>query len=294
MSTSRRTSHALAVATVTLVAGCAHDLDAHQAEDAPPPATAAVATTSPPAASDPVERPSRRIESYEALTAAAWKACEPAEGGLTTSEMKLLHGLGNVCLDRRVVAELDRVLWPLKAARSPRFRPLMKEQALYNRFAPALGELVEQAMWIDLDTAARSYGSCYDCGRLACATSSAKERLYYARALQAGDAAALAERIEAVQTAGGATLAKVSAMSAAAARWARRPAPEPTSDEQYASPEDWRAIERGVRELEGQATDLAASTCEGFPGLSAALGDITACREKTRRYYAAHCSFISG
>jgi hypothetical protein len=287
----------------TLTAGCAHDTAAPGVEaEAPappvveatsaPPATAAEATSAPPAAGGATEPQRPRLGSFAVVTGAAWKACEPGEQGATTSELKLLHGLANVCLSRRMVSELDRVLWPLKASGSPRFHSLMQEQAVYNRFVVRLGELVEQAMWIDLESGVRTYGSCYDCGVLACETSSAKERLYLALALQAGDTAALAARIAAAQKAGSETQGKVRELAAAAAAWSKRPASDHAEGQDHAGPEDWRGIAGGARDVEAQAADLAASTCAGVPGLAAALGGEESCRESARVYYLGQCSFL--
>lgn len=91
---------------------------------------------------------------------------------------------------------------------------------------------------------------------------------------------------------GDATLAQVRAMERAAARWVKQLAAEPGEPDLALGAEDWRGIAKAARAVESGATELAASTCEGFPGLAEARGGAEACRERARRYYLAQCEFM--
>jgi hypothetical protein len=252
-----------------------------------PPATSAVVPMA--AAQPPV--PALRSASFAEIATPAEKRCdelhEEDQDLTTTSGLKRHHAYTNECLQRRMLAELDAVLLPAQREAPARLQALRKEQADFNRFTVAFADLVEKKAGTDLDAGTVLYGSCYDCGQLACTTSATLERLYYAVALRAGAIAGLTARIEEQQAVGVKTRGGVRAIARAAARWQASP-----GGPEVAGATWWKEMADGAAEVERRAATLAASTCAGWPELGEALGGGEACRKKVATYYLGSCSFL--
>ena len=54
------------------------------------------------------------------------------------------------CLRRKMIADLDAVLLPLKKSDQARFKALMREQATWNRFIDVACDVEEELDWLEM------------------------------------------------------------------------------------------------------------------------------------------------
>jgi hypothetical protein len=195
-------------------------------------------------------------------TPEAWAraACpvKPAPKQDSNVEMKGRESARTECLRRAMNRALDRVLLPLKSAKSPRFPTWMALQAEHNRWVREACAQVEDATWLDLSRGVRSWGTGYGYALMAC-----EQREHAARGLFADRLA----RGEPVQ------LAPADATKAAAARAhyvkaletaAKRAPVAPVQDSQtlkQLSRAELQALAKEVAQLQPRAEALAKQQC---------------------------------
>jgi hypothetical protein len=163
-------------------------------------------------------------------------------------EMKGRESARTECLRRSMNRALDRVLLPLKAAKSPRFREWMALQAEHNRWVREACGQVEDAQWLDLARGERSWGTGYGYAATACEQRELASRGLFADAVAQGEPVALAPA-DATKSAAARTQ-YVKALEATAKR-----APVSLTPEQ----QDSQTLKRLTRtELQALAKDVAA------------------------------------
>jgi hypothetical protein len=244
-------------------------------------ATAATATASTKASAAPKPR-KKAPRSYESLKAELAKKC-PIEDKPNNVEQKEAVANAGDCLRRKMIADLDAVLLPLKKAEEPKFKALMKEQAEWNRHLAIACELEEERFWVDLVTGARDDGTLRGYTYLGCLDKAYTERILFARSLAAKDDKLLVKRVDDTQKDGAATKEALAQLQKTAEAFVLVP---PKVEEPFQNA-DWKAIGESSGKVGAAAASMAKSTCETWAGLAKALGGKEACETKVELYYAA-------
>lgn len=298
MNPSRPLALALLVSSIQLGA-CSRDSAPTSSGSRPsvvpaatvPAASAASAThTAPiPSASAPLSAKKPAPSVKDAL-ARADARCRPKKEAESNLEMKVQMSETVECLRRTMIADLDRVLLPVKTSSPARFRALMDEQATYNKHADALAFLAEELMWVDFSTGGRSDGTARGTGTMGCQGDALTERIAYAAALRAEDAETLAKRVHARRKAGDATRASVTRVRELATKRAMMPAATVPPGETAIEPAAFRELYAKADAVLDGAKALAKATCEGNAPLATALGGDAACRAAVETYYLGQCA----
>ena len=249
----------------------------------PPPAPSAKpAPSAAPSASHAVaKRKLKPPRSFEQLRAELDKKC-PAKLDGNNLEMKEESEKASQCVKKRMIADLDTVLLPLKSKDPDRFHALMKEQADWNRFIESACFIEEERMWVDFDTGERQDGTMRSLGYLGCMSSGLTERELYARELSTGGIAALVKRIEERQADGAKVKIVIANIAAKVAGFVKTPPPKSPD---AVSEADFPRIQKESEAMQTRTVSLAAETCNGWPDLAKALGGKDACLQKAELYY---------
>jgi hypothetical protein len=194
-------------------------------------------------------------------------------------------------MKKSYTADLDAVIMPAKATDPSRFNALMREQASWNKLAEDLCWLAEESFWVDFDKGLRDDGTMRGLPWVGCKAQAASERDYYALALKADDAAALATRIEQVAKAGTRSKELLAEMSKGAAKLAEaRATIDAGPPGSY--PRSLTMAERGelvtrTKSIEDKSREVAHATCT-WAALAETLGGSAACEEAATLYYLGH------
>lgn len=250
---------------------------------APPP---------PPVATTPPPRPKAKIAPFAESSKTLAKRCTPKlADNASNVEAKANMAQTADCLKKAFTADLDLVLVPTKSVDPNRFNALMREQAGWNKLTEDLCWLSEEAFWIDLEHGTRDDGTMRGIPSMQCKQQAAVERDYYAVALKADDAAALAGRIEELATPGKRSRDTLAQLQKQATNLAAKP----LRDGGVGSfPRQLDAKERAElvtrpKSIEEKAAELAHSTCT-WAALAETLGGSGACEEAAGLYYLAHAT----
>jgi hypothetical protein len=186
------------------------------------------------------------------------------------------------CVRRKMVADLDTVLVPLKTSQPARFKALMAEQADWNRYIESACFIEEERMWVDFQTGTRDDGTMRSLPYLGCFSSGMTERLLYARSLAAGSTAVLARHIESKQADGAKVKTIVADIATRSAAFAKSPPPKPAD---AVSEADFPRIQKESEAMQKRTVSLAKAACSGWPELATALGGATSCEAKAELYF---------
>jgi hypothetical protein len=183
------------------------------------------------------------------------------------------------------------VILPTKGTDPNRFNALMREQATWNKWAEDLCWLAEESFWVDFDKGIRDDGSLRNLPWVGCKAQAASERDYYALALKADDAAALATRIEQRAKPGARSKELLAEMSKGADKLAEtRIAPDAGAPGSFPRPlslaERSELVTR-TKSIDAKARELAHATCT-WAALAETLGGSAACEEAAILYYLGH------
>lgn len=242
------------------------------------PSATSTHATAPIQPSPPKRRALRAPKDMASLEAELGKKCPVAESDEAVQE-KLAAARANECRRKRLLADLDALLVPMKASDPRRFKALMKEQAEWNRAMKKACDLEEERAWVDFDTGDRSIGSYASLTRLECQNQAITERILYVRTLAAGKPGALAKRIGEVQ-ANGVRMKQIAAdILQRSMTFATTPPSSPTAWT------DWSEVVASTGHFIGATKSLAKSTCQAWPELEKALGGKEKCLSKTEAYY---------
>ncbi|RYE90967.1 MAG: hypothetical protein EOO75_09410 [Myxococcales bacterium] len=209
------------------------------------------------------------------------KRCGPKKDAENNLEMKMQMSESLDCMRRKMNADLDEVLLPLKKSDPARFKALMSEQATWNRALEVSCRAEEELAWLNFDDGSRDDGTARGYAYMGCLDTAITERVLYARAMGASDAAALARRIDEVQPRGSKVKAHLADRKKAAVRWVMTP----PGKSEFGAPADWKAFAADLDTIEKNDAELARSTCAGWADLARALGGEEACRKKAELYY---------
>jgi hypothetical protein len=219
-------------------------------------------------------------KSFDALKEELEKKC-PAEPKDNNLEQKQEYARVTECLRRKMNADLDAVLLPLKKADEAKFKSLMKEQAEWNRLVEAVCHLEEERFWIDFETGARSDGTMRGYPYIGCLNSAYSERILYAKALEASKPELLSKRVEELQADG----ARVKTITASVLSKATAFQAAPPKVQEGMVEVDWKKVKEGAAKTVAAAMPLAKSTCAFWPELAKALGGKAKCEAKAELYY---------
>ena len=224
----------------------------------------------------------RRARTIKQVSSELAKRCAAKKPADTNMEMKVQMSETLDCMRKKMNADLDEVLLPLKKSDPPRFKALMAEQATWNRALEPSCRVEEELTWLNFDDGSRDDGTSRGTWYMSCLDTAITERVLYARALAAGDVASLSRRIDEVQKEGAAVRDHLADRKKAAVKWVVTPPAKTDS----ALPADWKAFSDDLGAIEKNTADLARDTCTGWPELARALGGDAACQKKAANYYA--------
>jgi hypothetical protein len=211
------------------------------------------------------------------------KKCGPKEEPKDNVSTKEAAHQEAECMRRKMVADLDAVLLPLKSSDPKRFAELMKEQAVWNRYVKSRCWVAEELEWLDLATGQRDDGTMRGYAYIGCLSEALAERTLYARALANKDAGAVHKRVLARDTRGARDERALAELFTKAQGFEKNPPrPEPGMVEA-----DWKKIVEETKTSQDGASELATMTCAGWKELEAKLGDKRTCESSLRLYYLA-------
>ncbi|UQA55305.1 lysozyme inhibitor LprI family protein [Polyangium aurulentum] len=280
------------LSALTLLSACGKDT---QPESAPLPLPTGPAAVKPeptasaapaPRAEAPKKAPRKPKlpKDFESLLAELRKKCGPKEVPQDNVSTKEAAHQEAECMRRKMVADLDAVLLPLKSSDPARFSQLMKEQAVWNRFVKSQCWIEEELQWLDLTTGQRDDGTMRSYAYLGCLMDATAERTLYARALANKDPGAVEKRVKAREKLGAeADRSRAELLTKAQGFEKSPPKVEPGMVEA-----DWKKIIEEAKASQDGATELATMTCEGWKELGGKLGDKRACEASMRLYYLGH------
>lgn len=251
---------------------------------------AVTATTAAKAAATATAKPIAKVRDIKQISSELQKRCAPKEPAESNIEMKVQLSNTAECIRRKMNADLDAVLLPLKKSDEARFKALMSEQATWNRFAGVACGVEEELAWVDFDDGSRSDGTARGTSMLYCIERSHTERVLYARALAGKDPAPLAKHIEEQQKTGEAVRDWLADAKKRSVKWIiTKP-----RDNGMGIEADWKGLSDSIGKVQEATPKLAASTCAGWPELAAALGGEAACLKKAELYYYAQANEAPG
>jgi hypothetical protein len=256
----------------------------------PPPTVPKATPPPPPTATTPPPRPKAKIAPFAETSKVLEKRCTPKlAANASNLEAKGAASQTAECMKKAFTADLDAALLPAKSVDPLRFNALMREQATWNKWAEDLCWLAEEAFWVDFDKGTRDDGTMRGVPWVGCKQQAATERDYYALALKADDAAALATRIEQLSKQGtrskellakmrkdGAKLLETRSADAAALAF-----PRPLTIAERAE------LVNRTKAIDEKVGDLAHSTC-AWAALAETLGGSSACEAAAGLYYLGH------
>lgn len=244
-------------------------------------AAASASVTATASAKAPAAKPPRKApKSYAALKADLDKKC-PVESKDTNVEQKEAAAKAIECLRKKMIADLDAVLVPLKKSDETKFKALMKEQAEWNRNIEVACKLEEERFWIDLATGGRDDGTMRSYTYLGCLSGAYTDRILYAQSLAAGKLPPLVKRIEETQKDG----AEVKRVLAEIKNTAEGFVKSPPKLEAGVESADWGMIASSCEKVATASASMAKSTCEAWPDLAKELGGKDKCAAKVELYY---------
>jgi hypothetical protein len=220
---------------------------------------------------------------FESLMAELRKTCGPKEAPKDNVSMKEAAHQESECIRRKMVADLDAVLLPLKSSDPARFSQLMKEQAVWNRYVESRCWIQEELQWLDLATGQRDDGTMRGYTYIGCLSEATAERTLYARALANKDPGAVEKRVKARDKRGTDDERALAELLTKAQRFEKSP---PKVEPGMVEPE-WKKIVEETKASQDRASELATMTCEGWKPLSEKLGDKRTCEASMRLYYLA-------
>ncbi len=288
----RKLSKSLSIVAVSSLMACSGGgqtgSGAAPSSSAITPAPTAMASSTTTAASPAVptqavsaSKPARKApRNYAALQAELAKKCPVAKANNTLEEKEALMG-SIQCLKKKMNADLDAVLIPLKTSDPAKFKALMKEQAEWNKAMEKACDLEEERTWVDFTTGHRDDGSFRSYTMLGCFSQAFTERTMYARTLASGKIAPLVKHIEESRKGGAAVKGIVADIQKKAIAFKAAPPPQ----EDGFLPADWDAIIGEAGAMIGATQAMAKSTCGAWPELEKALGGPAKCLLKAELYY---------
>jgi hypothetical protein len=256
------------------------------------PIAAPAATRTTPQPTTPPPRPKAKIPAFADASKALEKRCTPKlPPSAANIEVKAAANQTAECIKKTFTADLDLVLLPTKSVDPNRFNALMREQATWNKWTEDLCWLVEEAFWVDFDKGTRDDGTMRSLPWLGCKQQVASERDYYALALKADDAAALATRIEQLAKAGTRTKELLDKMEKDAAKLAEAPLVDAgaSSFPRPLTPAERSNLLLRTKSIDGKVNELTHSTC-GWAALAETLGGTVACEASASLYYLGHAN----
>ncbi|MBK8253317.1 MAG: hypothetical protein IPK82_11715 [Polyangiaceae bacterium] len=239
-------------------------------------ASATATPTAKPTAKPKADR--KPPKGYTALRADLEKKC-PIEAKDTNVEQKEAAAKALECLRKKMIADLDAVLLPLKKKDETKFKALMKEQAEWNRNVEVACRLEEERFWVDLKTGLRDDGTMRSYPYMGCIDKAYTERILLAQSLASGKLDPLVKRIGEVDADGLAVENEMKALRSTADAFVLAPPKE----EDGMAVADWKTISADVEKVQTAVANMAKSTCDTWPDLSKALGK--ECVLKVGRYY---------
>ncbi len=246
-----------------------------------PSSTATATSTATPAATASANKPARKApKNYAALQAELAKKCPVAEGA-NNIEQKEAFAKSIECQKKKMTADLDAVLLPLKASEPAKYSSLMKEQAEWNRAIDKACALEEERMWVDFATGQRDDGTYRGYTYMGCYSQAYTERTMYARSLGAGKIGPLVKHIEETQKTGAEVKDAIADIQKRSLVFQGAP---PAVEDGFSAP-DWKGILDEAGHVMGATKTMAKSTCETWPDLEKALGGKEKCLAKAELYY---------
>jgi hypothetical protein len=192
------------------------------------------------------------------------------------------------CLRRVLLAELDRVLVPMKSKEPGRFIALMREQAAWNRVVALSCPFFDEIQFAALDEGIWGFGTIYGLQQMACEQGTAIERAYYAAALRAEEAGLLAAHVSESAGPAAKTREELRETRAGLEPWLKDESAERLAGHRPVTAEDARRLLGAVTSFEKQARELAGASCANWPALAQAHGGAGPCKDAMESYYLRH------
>jgi len=283
------------LSALTLLSACGKDTQPESAPLPMPTGPAAVkadptASAAPaPKAEAPKKTPRKPKlpKDFESLLAELRKTCAVKDVPQDNVSMKEAAHQEAECSRRKMVADLDAVLLPLKSSDPARFSQLMKEQAVWNRYVKSRCWVHEELQWLDLTTGQRDDGTMRSYAYIGCISEATAERTFYARALANKDPGAVEKRVKAREKLGTRDEPILAELLTKAQGFEKSPPKvEPGMVEA-----EWKKIVEETKASQDGAKELATMTCEGWKELGEKLGDKRTCEASMRLYYLAQGSW---